>query len=118
MVVTVKRNSKTLIAAIFLIEKKHARVCLDSIAEEGFVVAFWVFKVVMHSCKSVFLKPCEGMASFFLSSVFIGSSSVFSGGGKSEGFVITGYKCLWTLSCVQQLKVFSCSLPNTNASRQ
>lgn len=45
MVVTVKRNSKTLIAAIVLIEKKkNARVFLDSIAEEGFVVAFWVSK--------------------------------------------------------------------------
>lgn len=96
-------------------------MCLDAIVEEGFVVAF-ASKVVMHSCKSVFLKLCESVASLFASSVFMQllnwQQLSFSGGEKSEWSVITGYKRLWSLSCVQQLKVFSCSLPNTNTSRQ
>lgn len=75
-------------------------------------------KTVMHSCKSVFLKLCESTVSLFASSVFMQllnwQQLSFSGGGKLELCVITGYMCLWTLSCVQQLKASSCSLPNTN----
>lgn len=125
MVLTVKRNSKTPIAANFLIKKKQ------TIKQNALACVFMHYstvrsccsllasKIVMDSCKSVFLKLCESMTSLFASSVFMQllnwQQLSFSGGGKSECSVITGYKCLWTLSCVQQLKAFSCSLPTTNA---
>lgn len=52
-------------------------------------------KVVMHSCKSVFLKLCESVASLFASSVFMQLLNwqrlSFFGGRKSECSVITGY---------------------------
>lgn len=99
MVVAVKRDSKTQIAANCLIKKKktnqtNARVFMPYITLR-ICCSLLASQTVLHPCKSVFLKLRESTVSLFASSVFMQllnwQQLSFSGGGKLEFCVITGH---------------------------